>query len=62
MRCLMRLIFEYFIDKIYVFKDKLIVDMFYSENHVEAGRTLPIKVFSTRIYIVYIRSMEEQGT
>ena len=32
-----RLIFEYFIDKIYVFEDKLIVDMFYSENHVEVS-------------------------
>ena len=30
-----RMIFEYFIDKIYVFEDKLIVDMFYSEKHVE---------------------------
>ena len=32
-----RLIFEYFIDKIYVFDDKLIIDMFYSDNHVEVG-------------------------
>ena len=32
-----RMIFEYFIDKIYVFEDKLIVDMFYSENHVEVS-------------------------
>ena len=32
-----RLIFEYFVDKIYVFEDKLIVDMFYSENHVEVS-------------------------
>ena len=32
-----RLIFEYFIDKIYVFDDKLIVDMFYSDNHVEVS-------------------------
>ena len=32
-----RMIFEYFIDKIYVFDDKLIVDMFYSENHVEVS-------------------------
>ena len=32
-----RLIFEYFIDKIYVFEDKLIVDMYYSENHVEVN-------------------------
>ena len=32
-----RMIFEYFIDKIYVFEDKLIVDMFYSDNHVEVS-------------------------
>ncbi|MEE3356443.1 MAG: recombinase zinc beta ribbon domain-containing protein [Lachnospiraceae bacterium] len=32
-----RLIFEYFVDKIYVFDDKLIIDMFYSDNHVEVG-------------------------
>jgi len=32
-----RMIFEYFIDKIYVFEDKLIADMFYSENHVEVS-------------------------
>lgn len=32
-----RLIFEYFIDKIYVFDDKLIIDMFYSDNHVEVS-------------------------
>ena len=31
------MIFEYFIDKIYVFDDKLIIDMFYSDNHVEVG-------------------------
>ena len=28
-------IFEYFIDKIYVFEDKLIIDMFYSDDHTE---------------------------
>ena len=28
---------RYFIDKIYVFDDKLIIDMFYSDNHVEVG-------------------------
>lgn len=32
-----RLIFEYFIDKIYVFEDKLIVDMYYSDNHAEVS-------------------------
>ena len=32
-----RMIFEYFIDKIYVFDDKLIIDMFYSDNHVEVS-------------------------
>ena len=32
-----RMIFEYFIGKIYVFEDKLIVDMFYSENYVEVS-------------------------
>ena len=32
-----RMIFEYFIDKIYVFEDKLIVDMFYSDNYVEVS-------------------------
>lgn len=32
-----RLIFEYFVDKIYVFEDKLIVDMYYSDNHVEVS-------------------------
>lgn len=32
-----RMIFEYFIDKINVFEDKLIVDMFYSEKHVEVS-------------------------
>ncbi len=31
------MIFEYFIDKIYVFEDKLIADMLYSENHVEVS-------------------------
>ena len=32
-----RMIFEYFVDKIYVFDDKLIIDMFYSDNHVEVS-------------------------
>ena len=32
-----RLIFEYFIDKIYVFDDKLIIDMYYSDNHIEVS-------------------------
>ncbi len=32
-----RLIFEYFIEKIYVFDDKLIIDMFCSDNHVEVS-------------------------
>ena len=30
-------IFEYFIDKIYVFDDKLIIDMFYSDDHAEVS-------------------------
>lgn len=32
-----RLIFDYFIDKIYVLDDKLIIDMFYSDNHVKVS-------------------------
>ena len=31
------MIFGYFIDKVYVFEDKLIVDMFYYDNHVEVS-------------------------
>ena len=31
------MIFEYFIDKIYVFNDKLIIDMYYSDNHSEVS-------------------------
>ena len=32
-----RMIFGDFVDKIYVFDDKLIIDMFYSDNHVEVS-------------------------
>ena len=32
-----RLIFEYYIDKIYVFDDKIMIDMYYSDNHIEVS-------------------------